>query len=251
MRQGLVLTGFAVLVLSVTLATAQDQGSSSTSSTVSGSFKSEVKVNGVTQKAEGESNTQNLAVGSVEGSRVDGNFFSNVETGNIKQTISGNGSENRQDMSVGSIQNSTVKEFKSKVTAGDLSQEVKGGSNNTQEMLIGSSNNSKVEGGTFKSDVNVKNVKQTATGDGNTQSIQIGSAKNSTVKSGNFDSTVKVTGNISQIASKDVKQDLMLGSMNNAEVGSFKSNVTVNGKIEQSATGAGGHNQSATIGSVR
>lgn len=247
MKSTIVLAGLVAVFSSYpSLASAQDAGSP----TSVGDFESIVKTKGVTQKTEGENNTQDMAVGSVSGSQIGGKFFSNVEvkgdmtqtsngsqnsqriglgsvensevgtytnekteTGAVKQTISGGGSGNRQDLSVGSVQGSSVKDFKSKITTGNLTQEVNGGNNNIQEMQIGSVNNSTVQDGTFNTLVETKKITQTSVGDQNTQTIQLGGLKNS-------------------------------------EVGSFSSDVKVRGNIEQKATGSG-HSQSATFGSVR
>jgi hypothetical protein len=285
MKRNTILIAFIVIFSTpLNFALAQESGSSSSV----GTFEAKIKTEGVTQKTEGNNNGQNLSVGGVEGSRIDGKFFSNVEikgditqlsdgslnnqnlsigsvqgsqitgnydnkstkTGAIRQSISGGGSNNQQNLSVGSVQGSTVKDFQSKIKTGDLTQDVQGGSNSTQEMLIGSVNNSTVQGGTVTSDVKTKNITQISTQGGNAQSIQIGSINNSTVAK-TFDSKVVVTGDITQTAGKNVKQELMLGSVSGANVGSFSSDVKVNGKIEQSATGSGGHSQSALFGSVR
>lgn len=219
------------------------------SSSTVGDFESKVKVENVKQITDGENNRQDLSVGSVERSKVDGKFFADVEVqGDITQSSTGGGSNNKQNMAVGSVQDSTVQDFQAKVTTGNLTQNIKSGSNVEQDMAIGAVRGSTIEG-KFTTNVDVRNVTQSAT-DAKSQKIEIGSASNSTV-TGDFTSTVKVKGDINQTANgKGTSQDLMLGSARNAQIGKFTSDVTVNGAITQSANGSN-HTQNATLGSVR
>lgn len=244
-----VATGLAKAAIPVAHAPGAEAGPG-TATTV-GNFDSKVEVGSVEQRTNGQNNQQDLSVGSVERSKVDGKFFADVEVrGNIVQESMGGGSNNKQNMAVGSVQDSEVQDFEAKrVITGNLTQSIKSGSNVEQDMAIGAVRQGSDIDGKFTTDVSVRDVTQTAT-DAKSQKIEIGSASNTKVL-GDFTSTVAVTGNISQTANgKGISQDLMLGSARNATLGTFKSDVTVNGGITQNASGSG-HTQNATLGSVR
>ncbi|NVN99798.1 MAG: hypothetical protein HXX17_10770 [Geobacteraceae bacterium] len=148
-------------------------------------------------------------------------FTSIVNTGAIKQTTSG--SNNRQDLNVGSANSTKANSFNATVTTGSITQS-SSGTSIVQITNIGSANNAKV--GSFNSTVNTGKIEQVSTRSGDRQELDIGSVNNSTVN-GAFKVNVNVKEGVKQTGSGEI----VLGSVKNSNVQDFSTNIDVKGKV--------------------
>lgn len=147
--------------------------------------------------------------------------FSSVVTiqGPVNQTATGNGVN--QDLNIGSAQKSQTNTFSSVVTTGSITQT---GNNGAQQSInVGGMNNSKAD--KFDARVSTGNIEQVGNR-GEKQELDIGSVTNSTV-SGTATTRVS-TGAIKQTGDGEI----VLGAVKNSNVQQFRSNLSVQGKLE-------------------
>ena len=141
--------------------------------------------------------------------------------GNIGQSSSG--TNNRQDLNVGSASNSRTRSFNANVSTGAIRQSAQG-SGIQQRINVGSMQNSQAS--TFSATVQTRSIEQVATKSGQRQELDIGSVTNSTIN-GAANTSVHVGQDIRQIGSGEI----VLGSVKNSTIGNFNQNLTVQGKL--------------------
>lgn len=141
--------------------------------------------------------------------------------GNIGQSSSG--TNNRQDLNVGSASNSRTRSFNANVSTGAIRQSAQG-SGIQQRINVGSMQNSQAS--TFSATVQTRSIEQVATKSGQRQELDIGSVTNSTIN-GAANTSVHIGQDIRQIGSGEI----VLGSVKNSNIGNFNQNLTVQGKL--------------------
>lgn len=149
--------------------------------------------------------------------------FNSVVTirGPVNQTAIGNNV--KQDLNVGSAQNSRANSFNAVVTTGSITQT---GKNGAQQFInVGGMNNSKAD--KFDAQVTTGNIEQIGN-NGERQEMDIGSVTNSTITG---TATTRVT---TGVVKQTGEGEIVLGAIKNSNVGQFNSNLSVTKKIEGS-----------------